>query len=204
VGVLVSGRGTNLRALIQAAADPCYPAEVVGVATNHADCPALQIAAGAGIATQAFRGLDFGSDSEGRDRAIAQWLAGQGAEMVVLAGYDRILTVPLLTAFPGRILNLHNSLLPAFSGTMHAVEAALEHGVKLTGCTVHLLDASSVDGGPIVIQEAVEVEDDDTPETLLERIHRAEWRILPEAVRQLAAGELVLEGRRVRRRRLPQ
>jgi phosphoribosylglycinamide formyltransferase-1 len=204
VGVLVSGRGTNLRALIQAAADPCYPAEVVAVATNRPDCPALQIAAGAGIATQAFRGLAFGSNSEARDQAIAEWLAGQGAEMVVLAGYDRILTGPLLTAFPGRILNLHNSLLPAFSGTMNAVEAALEHGVKLTGCTVHLLDASSLDGGPIVIQEAVAVEDDDTPETLLERIHRAEWRILPEAVRQLASGELVLEGRRVRRRRRPQ
>jgi phosphoribosylglycinamide formyltransferase-1 len=203
VGVLVSGRGTNLRALIQAAADPCYPAEVVAVATNRRDCSALQIAAGAGIATEVFRGQDFGSDSEARDRAIGEWLAGQGAEMVVLAGYDRILTGPLLAAFPGRILNLHNSLLPAFSGTMHAVEAALEHGVKLTGCTVHLLDASSVDGGPIVIQEPVAVEDDDTPESLLERIHRAEWRILPEAVRQLAAGELVLEGRRVRRRHLP-
>lgn len=196
---MVSGRGTNLRALIEAAANPCYPAQLVAVASNRPGCPALEIAAGAGIATDTFRSQDFGSDPRARDQAIASWLMGKGTEIVVLAGYDRILTDPLLTAFPDRILNLHNSLLPAFSGTMHAVEAALEQGVKVTGCTVHLVDAGSVDGGPIVLQEAVEVADDDTVETLLERIHRAEWRVLPEALRQLASGEVVLEGRRTKR-----
>ena len=198
----MSGRGTNLKALIEAAADPRYPAQLVAVASNRPGCPALEIASGAGIATDIFRSQDFGSDAGARDQAMARWLVGKGTEIVVMAGYDRILTGPLLTAFPDRILNLHNSLLPAFSGTMRAVEAALEQGVKVTGCTVHLVDAGSVDGGPIVLQEAVEVEDDDTPETLLERIHQAEWRVLPEALRLLARGEVVVEGRRTRRRQV--
>jgi len=123
---------------------------------------------------------------------------GQGCELLVLAGYDRILSGAITRAFPERILNLHNSLLPSFAGTMHAVEEALAHGVKITGCTVHLVDPERVDGGPIVLQAAVRVEDDDTPSSLLDRIHQEEWRILPEAVRLIASGRVRVEGRVVR------
>jgi phosphoribosylglycinamide formyltransferase-1 len=123
--------------------------------------------------------------------------------MLVLAGYDRILTRPLLRAFPERVLNLHNSLLPAFAGTMSAVQAALDHGVKVTGCTVHLVDEDYLDGGPIVLQAAVTVEDGDSAESLLERIHAQEWRILPEAIAMLARGEIKVEGRHVLRVRPP-
>lgn len=133
-----------------------------------------------------------------RDSSLAAWLLQQGCELLVLAGYDRILTAPLIEAFPERILNLHNSLLPSFAGTMRAVEEALEYGVKITGCTVHLVDPKRVDGGPIVLQAAVRVEDDDTPDSLLERIHKEEWRILPEAVGLVASGRLRVEGRVVR------
>jgi phosphoribosylglycinamide formyltransferase-1 len=117
--------------------------------------------------------------------------------MLALAGYDRILTKPLLRAFPGRVLNLHNSLLPAFAGSMNAVQEAIDHGVKLTGCTVHLVDGDYLDGGPIVLQAAVPVEDGDTAETLLQRIHVQEWRIFPKAIALLAQGQLRVVGRRV-------
>ena len=199
MGVLVSGRGTNLRALVEASCRPEYPAEVVAVASNRAACPALALARDLGLAARAFPATEHGGDAELRDQAMASWLLAEGCSLLVLAGYDRILTAPLLTAFPQRILNLHNSLLPAFSGTMRAVEQALAHGVKITGCTVHLVSPDLVDGGPIVLQAAVEVRDDDTPDTLLARIHEQEWRILPEAVRLLSLGQLRVEGRRVLR-----
>ena len=173
---------------------------MVAVASNRTACPALELARAAGIATRAFPARDFGGDSEARDTALAAWLGDNQVQILVLAGYDRILSAPLLRAFSGRILNLHNSLLPAFAGTMSAVEQALEYGVKLTGCTVHLVDGNSVDGGPIVLQEAVAVADDDTPASLLQRIHEQEWQILPRAVALLATDGIWVEGRRVRRR----
>lgn len=199
--MLASGRGSNLAALVAAAKAAAFPAAVVAVASNRPACPALELARSAGIPCRAFPARDFGGDPKARDSALAEWLAGHGVEILVLAGYDRILSEPLLSAFPGRILNLHNSLLPAFAGTMNAVEQALEYGVKLTGCTVHIVDPRAVDGGPIVLQAAVAVEDDDTPTTLLQRIHEQEWRILPHAVELLATDTLVVEGRRVRLRR---
>ncbi len=196
--VLVSGRGTNLLALLSAATDPSYPAEVVAVATNRASCPALAAAVQRGVVARAFPAAQFGGDVVRRDLEMSKWLRSQGASLLVLAGYDRILTEPLLTSFAGRILNLHNSLLPAFAGTMNAVLEALEHGVKVTGCTVHLVDAGAADGGPIVMQAAVPVCDEDTEETLLARIHEEEWRLLPAALALLAEGRLLVEGRRVR------
>jgi phosphoribosylglycinamide formyltransferase-1 len=199
VGVLVSGRGTNLEAILAASVAAGYPAEVVAVASNRPGCAALEIARSKGVPTHSFPKTSFPDDLEARDRAMAAWLLEEGAAIVVLAGYDRILTRPLLNAFPGRVLNLHNSLLPSFAGTMSAVQAALDHGVKVTGCTVHLVDEDYVDGGPIVLQAAVEVEDGDSAETLLERIHAQEWRILPEAIAMLARGEIKVEGRRVLR-----
>ena len=200
MGVLVSGRGSNLAALVAAAGVPGFPAAVAAVASNRTACPALALARSSGIPCQAFPARDYAGDSRARDAAMADWLGENKVEILVLAGYDRILGEPLLSAFAGRILNLHNSLLPAFAGTMMAVEQALEYGVKVTGCTVHIVDPESVDGGPIVLQAAVEVRDDDTPASLLQRIHEQEWRILPRAVELLASDGLLVEGRRVRRR----
>lgn len=198
MGVLVSGQGTNLRALVRACEDPAYPARVVAVGANRVGCPALEAARQLGIPAQAFPISANSGSAVMRDSSLAAWLLQQGCELLVLAGYDRILTAPLIDAFPERILNLHNSLLPSFAGTMRAVEEALEYGVKITGCTVHLVDPKRVDGGPIVLQAAVRVEDDDTPDSLLERIHQEEWRILPEAVGLVASGRLRVEGRVVR------
>ena len=195
--MLVSGRGSNLRALLEAERQSDYPAQVVAVATNRAGCPALALARERQLASRSFPISEYGGSPERRDQEMAAWLLGRGARLLVLAGYDRILTDPLLSAFPQRILNLHNSLLPAFAGTMHAVEEALAHGVKITGCTVHLVAPELVDGGPIVLQAAVEVRDDDTSASLLERIHQQEWRILPEAVRLLSLDQLRMDGRRV-------
>ncbi len=197
MGVLASGRGTNLGALVEASRRPGYPAEVVAVASNRSFCPALGLARELGLDAASFPLREHQGSAERRDQAIARWLLDRGCSLLVLAGYDRILTAPLLNAFPQRILNLHNSLLPAFAGTMAAVEQALAHGVKVTGCTVHLVDPEQVDGGPIVLQAPVEVRDDDTAETLLARIHEQEWRVLPEAVRLLSLDWIRVEGRRV-------
>jgi phosphoribosylglycinamide formyltransferase-1 len=199
VGVLISGAGTNLRAILRASGAEGYPAEVVAVASNRPGCPGLEIARRTGVPTRSFPATAFSGDAEARDRAMTSWLLEEGASLLVLAGYDRILTRPLLRAFPDRILNLHNSLLPAFAGTMSAVQAALDYGVKVTGCTVHLVDEDYLDGGPIVLQAAVAVEDGDSAESLLDRIHAQEWRILPEAIAMLARGEIRVEGRRVLR-----
>lgn len=199
VGVLVSGKGTNLSAILQSSASAGYPAQVVAVASNRPGCTALEIARTAGVPSRAFPAATFSGDLEARDRAMAAWLLQEGAAIVALAGYDRILTRPLLRAFPERVLNVHNSLLPAFAGTMGAVQAALDHGVKVTGCTVHLVDENYLDGGPIVLQAAVPVEDSDSAQSLLERIHAQEWRILPEAIAMLARGEIKVVGRRVLR-----
>lgn len=197
-GVLVSGRGTNLRALIAAAADPAYPAAILAVASNRSTCAALERARGAAIPARSFPLSRFGGESWERDQAIAAWLVELGVSCLVLAGYDRIVGPPLLAAFPDRILNVHNSLLPAFAGTMSAVAQALAHGVKVTGCTVHLVAEGLPDGGPIVLQGAVPVAEDDTEATLLERIHQQEWRLLPEALALLAGGRIRVEGRRAR------
>jgi len=195
-GVLVSGAGTNLAALLAAAADPAYPAAIVAVASNRRDCPAVRLAAARGLPTLALPTSRAGGDPVARDAQLAGWLRSHGVEILVCAGYDRILQAPLLEAFRGRILNVHPSLLPAFGGGMHAVEAALAHGVRVTGCTVHLVD-EEVDAGPIVAQEAVAVLPGDTTERLRERIHAVEWRLLPEALAGLATGRLVRDGRRL-------
>lgn len=195
--MLVSGAGTNLRAILEASASDSFPARVAAVASNRPSCPGLEVARLAGVPSRSFPASTFSGDLDARDQTMASWLLSEDASMLALAGYDRILTRPLLRAFPGRILNLHNSLLPAFAGTMTAVQAALDHGVKLTGCTVHFVDEDYLDGGPIVLQAAVPVEDGDTADTLLQRIHEQEWRIFPEAIALLARGQFRVEGRRV-------
>ncbi len=196
--VLVSGAGTNLRALLDAAGRPGYPARVELVVCNRPSAGALVIAREHGVAVVTMPVSGFGGDAAARDLAMRDLLLHRGVRLVVCAGYDRVLDRSLLAAFPDAILNLHPSLLPAFGGGMHAVEDALEAGVRVSGCTVHLLAPGAPDGGPIVLQAAVPVLGDDDAETLRARIHEQEWRLLPEAVALWAKGRLRREGRQVR------
>jgi len=181
IGVLVSGEGSNLQALLDAGLP------VVAVASNNTKAKALDRAARAGVEAAAFPAVEFES-RERRDEELAEWLAERGVELVVLAGYMQLLSAPFLERFPGRILNVHPSLLPAFPGA-HAVEDALAHGVKVTGATVHFVD-EGIDTGPIVFQEAVEVREGDSAETLHARIQQVEHRLLPKAARLFLDGKL--------------
>ena len=173
IGVLVSGEGTNLQALIEAGLP------IACVASNKPGVRALERAHRAGIPTRVFELADY-TDREHRDREMADWLTLRGVDLVVLAGYMHLLTNTFLERFPDRIVNVHPSLLPRFPGT-HPIDDALAAGVDSTGVTVHYVDAG-VDSGPIIRQEAISVE---PRETLVERIHAVEHRILPEVVREL-------------------
>jgi phosphoribosylglycinamide formyltransferase-1 len=175
IGVLVSGEGSNLQALI----DARLP--IAAVASNRPAVRALERAERAGIPTRAFE-LDEFADRDARDAAMAAWLAERGVGLVVCAGYMHLLTPPFLGRFPGRIVNVHPSLLPEFPGS-RAIEDALAAGVERTGVTVHLVD-EGVDSGPVLAQEEVPVE---PAETLEERIHAVEHRLLPRVVRELCA-----------------
>jgi phosphoribosylglycinamide formyltransferase 1 len=177
IGVLVSGAGTNLQALIDAGLP------ISAVASNKSGAPALARGAQAGIPTGAFELEEYMSREE-RDLAMAEWLGAAGAELVVCAGYMQLLTPSFLERFPA--INVHPSLLPAFPG-VDAIGQALAAGVSETGVTVHFLD-EGVDSGPVILQETVRVEPRDTPETLHERIRAVEHRLLPEAVRLYLAG----------------
>jgi phosphoribosylglycinamide formyltransferase-1 len=173
IGVLVSGEGTNLQALI----DDGLP--IAAVASNRSDARALGRAAAAGVAARAFELADY-PDRESRDVEMAEWLRGHGVDLVVCAGYMHLLTESFLRAFPQRIVNVHPSLLPAFPGA-HAIADALEAGAAVTGVTVHVVD-EGLDTGPVLAQEPVDVEPRDT---LAERIHAVEHRLLPTVVRNL-------------------
>lgn len=196
VGVLVSGRGTNLQALLDGRRREELPAEIVVVVSNYPGVAALERAALARVPTRVVPRADFPS-RQAQHVAIADCLATFDVGLVVLAGFDRILDPAVVKRFAGRIMNVHPSLLPAFAGTLHAQAEALAYGVKVTGCTVHFV-TDEVDGGPIILQAAVPVREDDTVETLAARILCEEHRLLPEAVRLFAAGRLRVEGRRVR------
>jgi phosphoribosylglycinamide formyltransferase-1 len=176
IGVLVSGSGTNLQALLDAGLP------VVAVASNRRDASALGRAPH--LATESFELRDYASRAE-RDTAMADWLELQGVRIVVLAGYMHLLTSPFLDRFPDAVVNVHPSLLPRFPGA-HAVEDQLAAGVAETGATVHLVDAG-VDSGPILAQERVAVLDGDTPDTLHARIKEIEHRLLPRVVGELCA-----------------
>ena len=173
IGVLVSGNGTNLQALIDAGLP------VTAVASNRKDAYALQRAREAGIPVATFS-LDCHADRTERDIVLATWLEEHGVELVVLAGYMHLLTEPFLQRFPERIVNVHPSLLPAFPGA-HAIDDALDAGAETTGVTVHLVD-EGLDTGPVLAQEEVPVE---PRETLVERIHAVEHRLLPKVVSEL-------------------
>jgi phosphoribosylglycinamide formyltransferase-1 len=173
IGVLVSGAGTNLQALIDAGLP------VSAVASNRREAPALQRARQAGIPTATFS-LDCHSDRTERDLVMATWLEEHGVELVVLAGYMHLLTEPFLRRFPGRVVNVHPSLLPAFPGA-NAIDDALAADVVSTGVTVHFVD-EGLDTGPVILQEVVPLE---PRATLEERIHAVEHRLLPTVVRDL-------------------
>ena len=193
IGVLVSGRGSNLQALIGAVADGRLDATIAVVISNVAHAQGLERARRAGIPALHVdhRGWPSRTDF---DAALARELRSQDVDLVCLAGFMRICGAPLLEAYPGRILNIHPSLLPAFPG-LEPQRQALEYGVKVSGVTVHLVDGH-LDGGPIVLQRSVPVLDTDTPETLAARILVEEHAAYPEAVRLVLSGGWRIEGRR--------
>jgi phosphoribosylglycinamide formyltransferase-1 len=195
LGVLVSGAGTNLEALLRACREPDYPARVAVVIGNRRYAPALEIARAWQIPAFAMPVSDYEGDVQARDGAMLGTLRSAGVELVVCAGYDRILSEEFLLSYPDAVLNVHPSLLPAFAGGMHAIEAALEYGVKVTGCTVQLLEPGDIDGGPVVLQAAVPVHDGDDVERLRRRVHEQEWRLLPEAVALWSTHRLRRQGR---------
>jgi phosphoribosylglycinamide formyltransferase-1 len=185
VGVLASGAGTNLQALL----DSVHGEEalVVAVASDRADAVALRRARDAGVPAAVFA-LGDHPDRPARDGAIADWLAEHDVQLVVLAGYMALLTSPLLGRFAGRVVNIHPSLLPAFPG-IRAIEQALAYGVKVFGVTVHFVDDDGgVDTGPVLVQRAVELPDAATPEEVMEHLRPIEHALLPEAVRLVARG----------------
>ena len=194
LGVLASGRGTNLQAILDAIDAGRCPARVVVVVSDRADAGALEQARRASIDAVHLE-AQAGADRAAFDQAIAAVLAKHDVQLVCLAGYMRLLSPGFVRAFAGRILNVHPSLLPAFPGR-DAQRQAWQHGVKLSGATVHLVD-EGLDSGPILLQEAVPVREDDTAELLAERILEAEHRLYPRAVRRVLVAGYRLEGRRV-------
>lgn len=197
LGVLVSGRGSNLAALLSAAGSGRLPrAEIAVVVSNNPGVPALEVAFRAGVASHVVDHRLFGGNRLAHEAAILAILGGAGCEALILAGYRRLLAGPLLEAFPERILNVHPSLLPAFPG-LHAPAQAIRAGAKVSGCTVHFVDAG-LDSGPIVGQRAVAIEPWDTEQTLSDRILEQEHEALVEAVDWLTCGRLIVEQGRVR------
>jgi phosphoribosylglycinamide formyltransferase 1 len=194
IGVLISGRGTNLQSILDAAADGRIAADVVVVVSNRADAAGLARASRAGVETVV---LDHRHQPsrERYDEQLIEALQVRGVDLVCLAGFMRVLSGRFIDAFRGRILNIHPSLLPAFPG-VDAPRQAWEHGVKFTGVTVHFVD-ESLDGGPIVEQAAVEVLPSDSPDSLAARILEVEHRLYPAAIARVLAGGWRIDGRRV-------
>jgi phosphoribosylglycinamide formyltransferase-1 len=192
--VLVSGRGSNLQALLDACAAPDFPARIAVVISDREHAPALERARAAAIEAVWLNPKDFAS-RESFDTALVRELEKRQVGLVCNAGFMRILSRVYVRAFAGRALNIHPSLLPAFPG-LHAQRQALDHGAKVAGCTVHFVD-EAVDAGPIVLQAAVPVLPGDTEDTLAARILVEEHRLYPAAVRLFAEGRLEVDGRRV-------
>jgi phosphoribosylglycinamide formyltransferase-1 len=191
VGVLISGRGSNLQALIEATVDPAYPAEIVLVVSNRAEAQGLQRAAEAGIAQQIIAERARDAFATAADGALRQ----HGVELVALAGFMRLLDTGFVAAWRDRMINIHPSLLPAFPG-LHPQRQALMAGARFSGCTVHFVRAE-VDTGPIIAQAVVPVHDDDDEGSLSARILAAEHRLYPLAMRLYAEGRLRINGNRV-------
>ncbi|TYO96272.1 phosphoribosylglycinamide formyltransferase [Desulfallas thermosapovorans] len=195
IGVLASGRGSNLQSIMDACAAGRIPARVAVVISNNKDAYALERARQAGIAAVAVNTGDYPDKAE-YEKYIVDILKEHNVHLVCLAGYMRLVGKTLLEAFPGRVMNIHPALLPAFPG-LHGQEQAWRYGVKYSGCTVHFVD-EGMDTGPIILQAVVPVHDDDTADTLAARILEQEHRIYPEAINLYCTGKLVVEGRKVR------
>ena len=194
IGVLLSGRGSNFEALADSTAAGRIPdAEIAIVISNRENAPGIEKAEARGIPAQVIpsRGLE----REAYDKLVIAALEEKKVDLVCLAGYMRLLSPAFVAAFRGRILNIHPSLLPAFPG-LESQRQAIEHGAKFSGCTVHFVD-ENLDAGPIILQAAVPIRDDDTPETLSERVLKEEHRIYTEAVRIVLEGRYRMDGRRV-------
>lgn len=199
VGVLASGRGSNLQAILEAIEAGKLAARIAVVISNKKDAQALERARRHGVADVFLDPAPYKDRPDGReayDRAVLEVLRKHGIELVVLAGYMKIVTRVLIDAYPNRIMNIHPSLLPSFPG-LKAQQQALDWGVKASGCTVHFV-TEGVDTGPIIRQAAVPIQENDTAETLEARILMEEHRIYPEAIQLFADGRLSIEGRRVR------
>jgi phosphoribosylglycinamide formyltransferase 1 len=194
IGVLISGRGTNLQAIIDATRVGRLDARIAVVISNRPEAAGLERARAAGIPTMVMPHREHPS-REAYDRALVETLESRGVSLVCLAGFMRLLGPAFIESFPHAVLNIHPSLLPAFPG-LDAQRQAFHHGVKVAGATVHLVTAE-LDAGPIVLQAAVPVRDDDTEQTLSARILEQEHRIYPEAIARILDGNWTLDGRRV-------
>ncbi len=195
LGVLISGSGTNLQAIIDRSAAGELNAEVACVISNKADAFGLQRARNHGIPAIHLDYREFAGRAE-YDAALAELLNRHKVDLVILAGFMRIVTPVLLAAFPNRVMNIHPALLPAFPG-LDAQKQTLEYGAKVSGCTVHFVDAGT-DTGPIILQATVPVLEDDTPEILGERIHGEEHKLYPAAIKLFSEGRLTVIGRKVK------
>lgn len=195
IAVLVSGSGSNLQAILDASQRPDYPAEVVIVISDRPGVLALERARSAAVRAEVIAWSDH-RERGVFTKAVCEAAVAHGAEALVLAGFLRILGAEAVERFPDRIVNIHPSLLPAFPGTIHAVEEALERGVKVTGVTVHFV-SEAVDEGPIIAQEAVGIQPDDDVSSLHARLQQVEHRIYPEVVAALATDRLHVSGSNV-------
>lgn len=192
VAILISGRGSNMAALIQAAKAPNFPAEIALVVSNIAGAGGLENARAAGIEAITVESKPFGKDREAFERAMQNELLKRNIDLVCLAGFLRLLTPWFVQQWDGRMINIHPALLPSYRG-LHTHERALADGVKIHGATVHFV-IPDVDAGPIIVQGAVTVHDDDTPDTLGARVLQIEHRIYPQALRMVAGGQISVDG----------
>jgi phosphoribosylglycinamide formyltransferase-1 len=192
VAILISGRGSNMAALIEAASEADFPADIVVVISNRADAPGLERASASGIPTVVIESKPFGKDRAAFEVVLQRALDEMNVELICLGGFMRLFTAGFVQRWYGKMLNIHPSLLPSFPG-LDPHGQALHAGVKISGATVHFV-IPETDAGPIVMQGAVPVRDDDTAETLAARVIQIEHRIYPEALRLLASGKIHLEG----------
>ncbi len=194
IGVLASGRGTNLQAIIEAIKEGKIEGRISIVISDNPDAFALKRAKQNNIETEYINFKSF-KNREDYDKEIMECLKEKDIDLVVLAGYMRILSSYFIKMYKNRIMNIHPALLPSFPG-LHAQRQAVEYGVKISGCTVHFVD-EGVDSGPVILQKAVEVKDNDTEESLAERILKEEHQIYPRAIQLFCQGRLIIKGRRV-------
>lgn len=195
IAVLCSGNGTNLQVIIDKVKSGYIPARIAIVISDKADALALERAKRARLETLFLNPKNFKTREE-FDRELVKKLRDKDVDIVVMAGFIRLVTPYFIEAYRDKIINIHPSLLPAFKGA-HGIRDALEYGVKVTGATAHLVEME-LDSGPIIMQKALEVKEDDTEKTLAQRVHEAEYKVFPEAIKLLVEGRVKIEGRRVK------